>query len=54
MNVDADFLDVIDRLAKETQSTRSDVIRRALTLYARAVQEAKEGRLLQFVEVTEP
>lgn len=44
-----DFINEVDALAEESGSTRSDVIRRALTLYARAIKEAEQGRVMEFV-----
>lgn len=42
------FLSGLDQLSEEEQSSRADVIRRAVALYAFARDEARQGRKLGF------
>jgi predicted transcriptional regulator len=42
------FLSGLDQLSEEEQSSRADIIRRAVALYAFARDEARQGRKLGF------
>ena len=48
LRVSDTFLDGLDQLSNEEQVSRSDIIRRAVALYAFAREEARSGRKLGF------
>ncbi len=57
-NLDDDFITRIDELARASGTSKSDVLRRAIGLYAQALKEAEKGWVIKFVpysthEVTE-
>lgn len=43
------FVQHLDDLARRSECSRAEVIRRAIGLYAHALSEAKEGRLPVFI-----
>lgn len=45
-----DFLARLDGLARASGTSKADVIHRAIGLYAQALKEAEEGRVVSFVE----
>lgn len=47
------FLLSLDQLAQASGTSKADVIHRAVGLYAQALKEAKEGRVIQFVPENE-
>jgi hypothetical protein len=44
-----DFLARLDGLARASGTSKADVIHRAIGLYAQALKEAEEGRVIKFV-----
>ena len=44
-----DFLARLDGLARASGTSKADVIHRAIGLYAQALKEAEEGRVIEFV-----
>ena len=51
--VNESFLEGLDGLANAEGRTRTDILRRALGLYARAYREKVNNRYLAFAEITE-
>jgi hypothetical protein len=47
-----DFLTQLEALAVASGVSKSEVIHRAIGLYSRALQEAEEGKVIQFVSET--
>jgi hypothetical protein len=46
-----EFLDVLDTLSRMEGLGRADIIRKAVGLYARALMEARKGRLMAIVSL---
>lgn len=53
LRVTPSFFDAIRLLAEDEELTKADIIRKAISLYARARIEQKEGKALAFVRVDE-
>jgi predicted transcriptional regulator len=51
-NLDDDFITRLDELARASGTSKSDVLRRAIGLYAQALKEAEKGRVIKFVPET--
>jgi hypothetical protein len=47
------FIEKLDRLAKESGTSKAEIIDRAIGLYARALKEAQAGNVIQFVPENE-
>jgi len=50
MRTDNSFLDKIEELATRMGLSRAEVLRQAIGLYAQALAQAEEGRVIQFVD----
>lgn len=49
--VEEGFIIELDRLAEASETTRAEVIDRAIGLYATLVREAEQGKTIQFVHM---
>ena len=47
------FIEKLDRLAKESGTSKAEIIDRAVGLYAQALKEAEVGNVIQFVPENE-
>ena len=48
------FIDSVEELATISQTSKAEIIRRAVNLYAYAVEEAKKGNRLAPLPTSEP
>jgi len=49
IRAEASFLDELNRLAEASGTTRAEVIDRAVGLYAKALAEIEQGKIIKFV-----
>jgi hypothetical protein len=53
IRAESQFLDLLDDLAKASGTSKTKVIDRAVGLYARALKEAEEGKVIRFLSAEE-
>ena len=44
------FLDTVEELSKEMNISKAEVLRQSIGLYAEALAQAKQGKIIQFVD----
>lgn len=52
MRLENSFLNKVQELADKQNISRAELVRQAIGLYAKALDEADHGRTIQFVEAT--
>lgn len=50
LNVSDDLNQALERMAAETETTKSEILRKALTLYEVAREGSKEGKKISLVD----
>jgi len=49
-----EFIERLDVLAKESGTSKAEIIDRAVGLYEEALREAKAGKTIQYIEDSQP